>query len=45
MRSYVARRLLYALFVLAGVSVVVFFLVRLSGDQKTSLAPSVPSRA
>jgi len=39
MRSYVARRLLYAAFVLVGVSVVVFFLVRLSGDPAALMMP------
>jgi ABC-type dipeptide/oligopeptide/nickel transport system permease component len=38
-RSYIVRRLLYAVFVLVGVSVVVFFLVRLTGDPAALMMP------
>lgn len=39
MRGYLIRRLLYAAFVLLGVSVIVFFLVRLSGDPAALMMP------
>lgn len=39
MRGYLIRRLLYALFVLLGVSIIVFFLVRLSGDPAALMMP------
>ena len=39
MRGYLIRRLLYAVFVLLGVSVIVFFLVRLSGDPAALMMP------
>lgn len=39
MWSFVARRLLLSTFVLAGASVVVFFIVRLSGDPVSLLLP------
>lgn len=39
MHTYVARRLLYAAFVVLGVSIVVFFLVRLSGDPAALMMP------
>jgi peptide/nickel transport system permease protein len=38
-KAYLARRVLYAAFVLAGVSVIVFFLVRLSGDPAALMMP------
>jgi len=39
MWSYLARRLLYALFVLLGVATVVFFVVRLTGDPVALMVP------
>ncbi len=39
MRGYLLRRLLYAMFVLLGVSIIVFFLVRLSGDPAALMMP------
>ncbi len=39
MRAYIARRILYALFVLVGVSIIVFFLVRLTGDPAGLMLP------
>ena len=39
MRSYIARRVLSAAFVLVGVSLIVFFLVRLSGDPAGLMMP------
>jgi peptide/nickel transport system permease protein len=38
-KAYLARRVLYAAFVLAGVSVIVFLLVRLSGDPAALMMP------
>ena len=39
MRGYLVRRFLYAIFVLLGVSIIVFFLVRLSGDPAALMMP------
>ena len=39
MRAYIGRRILYALFVLVGVSIIVFFLVRLTGDPAGLMLP------
>lgn len=39
MRGYLIRRFLYAGFVLLGVSIIVFFLVRLSGDPAALMMP------
>lgn len=39
MTAYLVRRLLYALFVILGVSVIVFVLVRLSGDPTALMLP------
>ncbi|MBA2665599.1 MAG: ABC transporter permease [Trueperaceae bacterium] len=39
MKAYIARRLLYAAFVLLGVSIIVFFLVRLTGDPAGLMMP------
>ena len=39
MRGYLLRRFLYAMFVLLGVSIIVFFLVRLSGDPAALMMP------
>lgn len=39
MKAYIARRLLYAAFVLLGVSIIVFVLVRLTGDPAGLMMP------
>lgn len=39
MRAYLLRRLLYSVFVVFGVSIVVFLLVRLSGDPAALMLP------
>ncbi|MEX2500799.1 MAG: ABC transporter permease [Trueperaceae bacterium] len=39
MTTYLARRLLYSVFVLFGVSLLVFFLVRLAGDPTALMLP------
>ena len=39
MRAYIGRRLLYSVFVLIGVSIIVFVLVRLTGDPAGLMLP------